>query len=103
MRLHRRMLGLVVRRPWLLPEVVGAAWAFRRRNWYRTFPFLPLPSRLYLRWRMETAYGDPNAVPPYGELERYLRWARAMRREMRDVSRAGRGGTGLGRPDGAVP
>ena len=58
------------------------AWVFRRRRWYRTFPFLPLPPRSYLRWRMETAYGDPDAVPPPRELERYLRWAAKMRREM---------------------
>ena len=29
-------------------------------------PFLPLPDREYLRWRMYTAYADEAAVPPAG-------------------------------------
>lgn len=87
MRVHWSLLGLAVRRPWLVPTLAGTAWVFRRRGWYRRFPFLPLPSSSYLRWRMETAYGDPDAVPTYEELERYLRWARNMRREMRDARR----------------
>jgi hypothetical protein len=31
---------------------------------------------------METAYGDPDAVPPLEELERFVRWAASMRRGM---------------------
>jgi hypothetical protein len=38
-------------------------------------PFLPLPSRDYLRWRMHTAYGDADVVPPAADIERYARWA----------------------------
>lgn len=85
MRLHWRLLGLAVRRPRLLPVLAGTAWAFRRRKWYRRFPFLPLPCTDYLRWRMDTAYGDPDAAPSHGELERYLRWARDMRRRTRNA------------------
>jgi hypothetical protein len=29
---------------------------------------------------MDTAYGDPDAVPPVDELRRFLRWARIMRK-----------------------
>ena len=68
------------RRPGMIPDLVSSAWAFRRRGWYRRPPFLPLPSTAYLQWRMDTAYGDPDAVPPTDELRRYLRWARTMRR-----------------------
>ena len=38
-------------------------------------PFLPLPARDYVRWRMYTAYGDPDAVPPVEDLIRYAHWA----------------------------
>jgi hypothetical protein len=69
-----------VRDPGMIPDLVSAAWAFRRRGWYRRPPFLPLPSTSYMRWRMDTAYGDPDAVPPVDELRRFLRWARNMRR-----------------------
>jgi len=81
--LYGQMARLALRRPALVPFMLGAAWAFRSRDWFRKPPFLPLPSRSYLRWRMETAYGEPDAVPPAEDLERFLRWARAMRREAR--------------------
>jgi hypothetical protein len=50
-------------------------WRFRSRDWYRRFPFLPLPSGEYMRWRMYTAYGDERAVPPADDVVRYARWA----------------------------
>lgn len=79
MGLYARTAGLALRRPGVIPHLLGAAWAFRARGWYRRPPFLPLPSRAYLRWRMETAYGDPDAVPTTDELERFLRWGSRMR------------------------
>ena len=50
--------------PRLALDLIGVAWAFRARDWYRRAPFLPLPPREYVRWRMYTAYGDEGAVPP---------------------------------------
>lgn len=74
---------MALRRPRMIPNLVRAAWAFRARTWYKRPPFLPLPPRSYLRWRMETAYGDPEAAPPIDELERYLLWTARMRAQMR--------------------
>ncbi len=79
MGLYGRMAGLALRRPGVIPHLLGAAWAFRARGWYGRAPFLPLPSRAYLSWRMDTAYGDPDAVPTDEELERFLRWGSRMR------------------------
>ena len=56
-------------------SLLRVAWQFRRRQWYRRFPFLPLPARDYLRWRMHTAYGRYDAVPPAEDIVRYARWA----------------------------
>lgn len=81
-RLYGTMAGLALRRPALIPHLLGAAWAFRARRWYRRPPFLPLPPPAYVRWRMETAYGDPEAVPSDDELARFVRWASFMRGEM---------------------
>jgi hypothetical protein len=55
--------------------LLRVAWRFRRRHWWRRFPYLPLPARDYVRWRMHTAYGDHHAVPPADDLVRYARWA----------------------------
>lgn len=51
------------------------AWRFRRRGWYARAPFLPLPAKDYLRWRLHTAYGDEAAVPPARDVLRLARWA----------------------------
>jgi len=62
--------------PRLALDLLRATWAFRRRLWWRTPPFLPLPDREYLRWRMYTAYGDENAVPPVADVIGFARWRR---------------------------
>ena len=75
----RLTVALAVRafvRPRLAVDLISTAWAFRRRHWYRVLPFLPLPSRDYLRWRMYTAYGDEAAVPPAEDVVRFASWRR---------------------------
>ena len=71
----------VLLKPALLPALARRAWTFRARDWYGRPPFLPVPPRSYMRWRMETAYGDSTTVPPVDGLGRYLRWASEMREE----------------------
>lgn len=82
-KLYRTVMGIVLRRPSLIPAALGLAWRSRSRNWYRRPPFLPIPSRAYLEWRMETAYGDVDHRPADEEVVRYLRWTRCMRRMTR--------------------
>jgi hypothetical protein len=55
--------------------LLRVAWRFRRRGWWHRAPFLPLPDRTYLRWRMHTAYGEHDCVPPASDIVRYARWA----------------------------
>jgi hypothetical protein len=74
----RLSLALAVeglKRPSTAAALIGVAWRFRRRGWPMRFPFLPLPDREYLRWRMLTAYGDEHAVPPAADVVRFARWA----------------------------
>jgi hypothetical protein len=77
--LIRRFAGLAVRNPRLVPPLLAAAWRFRARGWYRRPPFLPVPPPDYVAWRLHTAYGSEDAVPPAGDLGRYLRWAARLR------------------------
>jgi len=62
--------------PRLAVDLVRAGWAFRRRAWWRTPPFLPVPDRTYFRWRMVTAYGREDAVPPVEDVIGFARWRR---------------------------
>tara|TARA_A100001037_G_C15032891_1_gene581842 strand:+ start:15 stop:260 length:246 start_codon:yes stop_codon:yes gene_type:complete len=32
-------------------------WNVRRKNWFIRFPFLPIPPKDWVLWRMETAWG----------------------------------------------
>ena len=82
---RRLILGLALRalrHPLTGLALLQVAWRFRRHDWYRRAPFLPIPSTEYMRWRMHTAYGDEGAVPPPEDVVRYARWAtRGERRE----------------------
>jgi hypothetical protein len=70
------LAGRALFRPRLAVDLLRTAWAFRRREWWQRAPFLPLPDREYLRWRMYTAYADENAVPPADDVVRFARWRR---------------------------
>ena len=62
--------------PRLALDLLKTGWAFRRRNWWSRAPWLPIPDRTYLRWRMYTAYADEDAVPPVHDVIRFARWRR---------------------------
>jgi hypothetical protein len=76
--LSLRLALRVLVRPTLGVDLLRVAWRFRTRGWYRRFPFLPLPDRTYVAWRMYTAYGDRHAIPPLDDVVRYARWTRRM-------------------------
>jgi hypothetical protein len=72
------ILARAARRPRVLASLCAAAWRFRARGWWRRAPFLPVPPREYVGWRIHTAYGDGGREPTADELERYVRWANRM-------------------------
>jgi len=74
-----RLIGRTLLHPRLYWPALRAAWRFRARDWFRRPPFLPLPPREYLDWRMETAYRSADALPTPEEFGRYLRWTERMR------------------------
>ena len=53
-----RVAVAVGARPGLWPTAVRQTGRLARRGWWRRPPFLPLPGADYLRFRMETQYGD---------------------------------------------
>ncbi len=64
----------------ILMELLRICWVFRRRQWYWRFPFLPVPPRKYLEWRIETAYGDKSFKNlRWRDIVAYALWCRAMR------------------------
>jgi len=75
LRLSLALAARGIVNPRTAAALLGVAWRFRRRGWVTRFPFLPLPDREYVRWRMLTAYGDESAIPPVKDVVRYARWA----------------------------
>jgi len=74
-RLLLALLWRGARNPRTAAALLRVGWRFRSRDWYRRFPYLPVPERDYVRWRMYTAYGDEGLVPPADDVVRYARWA----------------------------
>jgi hypothetical protein len=74
---------VVVARPRLWPTAARQVGRLARPGWWRRPPFLPVPDRAYLRFRLVTAYGGDGRRPPDpGDVLAYLRWCRAWHREL---------------------
>jgi hypothetical protein len=68
----------VARRPSLWGIAVVQVFRLAPRGWWRRRPFLPVPAPAYLRFRLQTMYGDPVRPPDPADLVTYLRWCRAF-------------------------
>lgn len=74
MRYAQLVVGVICRpRLWWPLVVVGRR--FIPNRWWTYPPFLPVPPREYVQFRMVTMYGDPHAVPSIDDLEQFVLWA----------------------------
>jgi hypothetical protein len=73
----------VVRRPWLWWTALRQAFRLAPNGWWRRAPFLPLPDERYLRFRLETQYGNAMQSTEPRDLVTYLAWCRAYQRDLR--------------------
>jgi hypothetical protein len=69
----------VARRPRLWPAAARQVRAMVPARWWRRAPFLPVPDRAWLRFRMTTAYGDPDAGIDVDDLLTWLAWTETTR------------------------
>jgi hypothetical protein len=63
--------------PTLWPTAVRQIFVLATPGWWREAPHLPLPDPAYLRFRLQTAYGDPVHDPDPADVVTYLHWCRA--------------------------
>lgn len=66
----------VARHPGLWPTALRQVRVLAAPGWWRRAPHLPLPAPDYLRFRLQTAYGDQRDPEP-GDVVTYLHWCRA--------------------------
>jgi hypothetical protein len=75
MRIVRLVLA-VVARPGLWGVALRTWWRTTPRRWWATAPFLPVPSRDYLQFRMVTQYGRKDADIEPNDVLNYLAWCK---------------------------
>lgn len=73
-----RVVAAVVARPDLWLIAVRQLWLLVPAGWWRRAPYLPVPDAAYLRFRLLTAYGDPERPPDAEDVVTYLEWARSF-------------------------
>jgi hypothetical protein len=77
--LRPALVWAVLRHPSLWVTAIRQAVRLAGRGWWRRPPYLPLPDRGYLGFRLVTAYGSADRSPDPDDLVAYLRWCRAWR------------------------
>ncbi|HEX6310035.1 MAG TPA: hypothetical protein VF152_00245 [Acidimicrobiia bacterium] len=82
-------LGRLTRRPRLWPTAAVQARRLVPPGWWRRAPFLPLPARDYVRFRLRTQYGAAGTPEP-ADVVTYLEWCRQMSRTQHRARRARR-------------
>jgi hypothetical protein len=75
-----RTVAAVLKRPALWPTAVRQWRRLTPDGWWRRAPFLPVPSRDYMRFRLLTQYGDSERAPDPDDVVNYLAWCRTCRR-----------------------
>lgn len=69
----------VLRRPDLWPTALIQVAVLASPGWWKRWPLLPRPDPGYLRFRLETAYGDPQGEIAASDVVEYLAWCREAR------------------------
>lgn len=67
----------IAARPRLWASAVGAAASLVPASWWRRPPFLPVPDRRWVRFRLVTAYGGAgDRRPDVADVVTWLEWRR---------------------------
>ncbi len=69
------VLTKVLARPTLWPTALRQLLRSTPDRWYRRRPFLPMPTREYIHFRMTTQYGPDARLDP-NDVISYLQWCR---------------------------
>jgi hypothetical protein len=69
------MFGVIVRpRFWVV--AIRLARRMVPSRWWARRPFLPVPTRDYVKFRLETQYGGSSPQPNLPDVLKYLQWVR---------------------------
>lgn len=71
-----RVTLAVLARPALWLTAMGQVLRLARPGWWRRWPPVPAPDAAYLRFRLQTQYGDADREPDPRDVVAYLHWCR---------------------------
>jgi hypothetical protein len=74
------IIAAVVVHPTLWPTAVRQAARLVPNRWWTRAPFLPVPSKAYIEFRLLTQYGETSHRPQSHDVVNYLRWCRDWQR-----------------------
>jgi len=75
-----RVAAVVLRHPSLWVTGMRQGVQLVPTRWWTRRPYLPVPSRSYLEFRLVTQYGDISHRPEPEDVLNYLRWCRDWQR-----------------------
>ena len=76
MRAWLRVGRAVVSRPTLWPTACRLGLRMVPSGWWKRFPFVPLPPREYVAFRLVTQYGSEGASIEPADVLNYLAWCK---------------------------
>lgn len=72
-------LKTLATRPRLWPATLATARSMVPPGWWRRAPFLPVPDKQWLHFRMVTAYGGDGSTPPdVDDVVTFIEWRRQV-------------------------
>jgi hypothetical protein len=79
-RVAIKVAAAVATRPSLWSTAVRQWKRTTPRRWWRSAPFLPVPRRDYIEFRLVTQYGSTGHPPAPADVLNYLSWCKRQRR-----------------------
>jgi len=71
-----RTVSAIARRPCLWPTAARQARKLAPTGWWRKPPFLPVPAKDFVAFRIVTQYGEIGRSPSPEDVVDYLAWCR---------------------------
>ena len=75
-RTYVGLLLAIIARPWLWVTAVRQGWRMIPNRWWTRAPFLPVPAKAYVQFRLITQYGTADHDPYIYDVIDYLEWSR---------------------------
>jgi hypothetical protein len=75
----REIVAALVAHPRLWSTTAVLVAVLARPGWWRRWPPIPRPDERYLRFRLETAYGDAQAEIVASDVIEYVAWCHEAR------------------------